>query len=161
VYADVAVYPEDTIFELRLKICLAAQVSPYRQHLFTYAGDEGPTLPYRLTLDGIPVPVNWRAAAVAPEHSDTASMVIAGPSLDPDPPALLARFTAERAIAERALGWHPAAARGPTRQGVSVTAACVRVAPLSVKMRVAVRNVFDLIAVLGEASKPAIAAARA
>lgn len=245
-YTDLAVYGEDTIYDLRLKLCAAAGVPLYRQHLFYYVNEEGPAVPYRLTLDGAPVISDWRALApfaslaagtsqgsavagiaVDPRYeerregihiealdtftllnptpgvrvtrayyvdlfavlpplgaagrpndslaaalrdryqfdllyyggllrywpqlspdacsaalTDPAQLAAAYPALDPDPAVLRARFTAERGIADRALAWHPSAAKG-SRQPTAVTAATVRVMPDSARMRVAVRNAFD------------------
>ena len=68
VFTDIAVYPEDTVYDLRLKLCAVSGVPIWRAHLFYYVGlgetssnsEEGPLLPYKITLDGIPVPVDWR-----------------------------------------------------------------------------------------------------
>ncbi len=242
VYTDIAVYPEDTIDDLRLKLSLASGVPLYRQHFFYYMNEEGPAHPYRIAVDGVPAPVDWRDIAAGPgdRHDSGASgTVVAGvnvdprleerregirvealdtftalspvlgvrltrayfvdlynvvrpaggalaaimrdryqfdllyyggllrywphltpdacrtaladpegvaasyPALDPDPAAVRARVQAERPIADSALGWRPAAARG--RATIAVTAATVHVPPVSMKMRVAVRNVFDWI----------------
>lgn len=247
VYSDIAVYPEDTIHDLRLKLRLASGAPPYRQHLFFYVNEEGPVVPYQLTVDGAPVVVDWRALAradglgpAAPEAStliagiavdprleerreglhitaldtftllgaapgvrvtrayfvdlyavipplgaaerphdnlaavlrdryqfdllyyggllkywpqlspDACSLALSEPArvggvypaLDPDAGALQARFAAERGVADAAIRWRPAAAKGG-RAPTAVTAATVRVAPEAVRMRVAVRNVFD------------------
>ena len=264
VYSDLAVYPEDTVFDLRLKLRLASGVPPYRQHLFLYANEEGPVLPYQVTVDGAPIAVDWRAlarqAAPAGEREAApagAPALVAGlaveprleerreglrvtaldthtllapvpgiritrayfvdlyavvpplgaaerprdnlaavlrdryqfdllyyggllkywpqlspdacnlaltepgkvgavyPALDPSPGALQARFAAEQVLADAALRWRPAAARGG-RAPVAVTSAAVWVAPAAVQMRVAVRNVFDWIP-----TGPRVAAVRA
>lgn len=262
VYTDLAVYPEDTVLDLRLKLSLAAGVPLYRQHFFFYVAGEGPVYPYRITVDGAPVVVDWRAlapaagpgggpggaaaaAAVAgvaveprlaerreglavaaldaltvlgpapgvrvtqaffvdlaavvpplgaPERRedglaaalrdrfqfdllwwggllkywphlgpDACALALgapgrvaaAYPALDPEPAALAARFAAERAVADAAHRWRPAAAPGG-RAPVAVTAATVRVAPAAAAMRVAVRNVFDWVP-----TGPAVAAAAA
>lgn len=55
IYSDVAVYPEDTIWDLRLKIFAASGVPPYRQHLLYTTGDGTLRLPYRIHLQGAPV----------------------------------------------------------------------------------------------------------
>jgi hypothetical protein len=266
VFSELAVYPEDTVYDLRLKLGLASGVPLYRQHLFYYVNEEGPALPYRFTVDGAPVVVDWRAlhraesGALMPRQSRAATpsspgsgeaarrpiveATVAGvavdprleerregikvealdtftalganpgtrltrayfvdlyavlpplgaaerpldnlgaalrdryqfdllyyggllrywpqlspdacslalsepgrlpgvyPALDPDPAPLRARFAAERAVTEAALGWRPAAAKGG-RSATAVTAATVRVLPEAARMRVAVRNVFD------------------
>jgi hypothetical protein len=249
-YTDIAVYPEDTVQELRLKLSLASGIAPYRQHLFYYAGGEGPEYPYRLSLDGAPFPTDWReivrtlpkspydskaskAETLAGFAVDTRLMErregiyvraldtfrllgpsagtritrayyvdlhralpplgvtarpndgLAGilrdsmqfdilyygafirwwpqlspdafslamtspdkvgetyPALDPDPDSLKTRFGQERTLADRAAAWRLLPATG--RQPVAVTAASVRFAPSSARMRVAIRNVFDWI----------------
>jgi hypothetical protein len=65
VFTDIAVYPEDTLFDLRLKLQVATGAPFYRAHLFFYVGGDGPQLPYRVTIDGAPVAVDWRALAPA------------------------------------------------------------------------------------------------
>ena len=55
VYSNTAVYPEDTIWDLRLKIFVAAGIPPYRQHLFYTSGDGMLRLPYRIALESGPV----------------------------------------------------------------------------------------------------------
>jgi hypothetical protein len=253
-YTDVAVYPEDTVYELRLKLYLASGVAPYRQHLFYYVNDEGPELPYRLTLDGAPVLPDWRDIAGreatpsqevfagfavdsklmqrhdtlyvealdtfrllgptantritrayfvdlyvalpplnAPERPndglagilrdsmqfdilyygavvrwwpqlspDAFGLAMASPdrvgeaypALDPDPDVLKTRFALERPLADRAAVWRPASSASAGRKSqVAVTSASVRVAPLAARMRVAIRNVFDLVP-----TSPAVAA---
>lgn len=92
VYTDQAVYPEDTVYDLRQKLALASGVPLYRQHLFYYANGEGPSWPYQVTLDGAPVALDWRAlAGAAParapgaqdeEASGEASAHIAGVAVD-------------------------------------------------------------------------------
>jgi hypothetical protein len=263
VYTDLAVYPEDTLYELRLKLGLAAGVPLYRQHLFYYVNGEGPLHPYRLTVDGAPVVVDWRALAVRgaagslqagpraaaeavtalarvpvdrhleerreglqvealdtftalgpspgvrvtaayyvdlyavvpplgaaerpqdglaavlhdryqfdllyyggllrywPQLSpDACSLALADPArvratypaLDPGPEALRARFAAEQAVADAALGWRPTAAKGG-RAAEAVTAATVRVVPEAGRMRADIRNIFDWVP-----ASPAVAA---
>jgi hypothetical protein len=85
VYSDITVFPEDTIFDLRLKLCAAAGVPLWRAHLFYYVGvdsggattSEGPVLPYRVTLDGVPVPIDWRALG-----APTGTRQVAGVAVD-------------------------------------------------------------------------------
>jgi hypothetical protein len=79
VYGELEVYPEDTVQDLRLKLRCVAGVPPYRQHLFFYVNEEGPAVPYRFTLDGVPVPVDWRALARAP----SGEALVAGMEVDP------------------------------------------------------------------------------
>ena len=62
-YSDIAVYPEDTIYELRLKVQAAGGAPFYRQHFFYYINDEGPNYPFRISIDGVPAPSDWRALA--------------------------------------------------------------------------------------------------
>jgi hypothetical protein len=54
---DVAIYPEDKIFEVREKIFVATKIPPYRQHIFWYEHNK-PTQPYRLTVDGTSIHVD-------------------------------------------------------------------------------------------------------
>lgn len=54
---DVAIYPEDKIFEIREKIFVATNIPPYRQHIFWYEHNK-PTQPYRLTVDGTSIHVD-------------------------------------------------------------------------------------------------------
>ena len=94
VFSEIAVYPEDTVFDLRLKLCAALRVPPWRAHLFYYVGFggadcEGPVAPYRITLDGVPLPVDWRAlgasapGASAPGASAAPAAQVAGLTVDP------------------------------------------------------------------------------
>lgn len=93
VYSDLAVYPEDTVFDLRLKLGLASGVPLYRQHFFYFVNEEGPALPYRFTVDGAPVVIDWRALGEsgrglpAPSGDrrgpEEAMTVVAGVSVDP------------------------------------------------------------------------------
>ena len=84
VYSDIAIYPEDTLFDLRLKLCAASGIPLWRMHLFYYVGaggaadDEGPLLPYRITLDNVPLPIDWRAIA-----DSARGQSIAGLAIDP------------------------------------------------------------------------------
>ena len=75
-YSEIAVYGEDTIMDLRLKVCAASGVALYRQHLFYYMAGEGPIVPYRVTVDGAPVAIDWRTLS-ARAHA------IAGVPVDP------------------------------------------------------------------------------
>ena len=94
VYTDLAVYAEDTIYDLRLKLRVAAGIPLYRQHLFYYVNEEGPAVPYRFTLDGAPVLADWRA--LAPVASATARAAAAEPV-----PAQLATVVAGVAVDPR------------------------------------------------------------
>jgi len=83
VYSDIAVYPEDTIFDLRLKLSAASDVPVWRAHLFYYVslGDsalslEGPMIPYKITLDGLPVNVDWRAMAYGEKGPSVAGIAV-------------------------------------------------------------------------------------
>lgn len=76
IYTDIAVYPEDTIYTLQLKLSLASGIPFYRQHFFYYVNDEGPVTPYRFTLDSAPVLTDWRAMRA------TSSTSVAGMSID-------------------------------------------------------------------------------
>ena len=59
VYTNISIFPEDTIFDLRCKLQLVSSIPFYRQHFFYFINDEGPIIPYKLTIDGAPVIVNW------------------------------------------------------------------------------------------------------
>jgi hypothetical protein len=63
VFSNMAVYPEDTIYDLRLKLQLVSNAAMYRAHLFYYVNEEGPSLPYQITVDGVPVLSDWHALA--------------------------------------------------------------------------------------------------
>lgn len=80
VYSDTAVYPEDTIWDLRLKIFITTGIPPYRQHLFYTTGDGMLRLPYRITLEGGPVVTDIRTlyngAAAGQSESLVAGMPI-------------------------------------------------------------------------------------
>jgi hypothetical protein len=83
IYSDIAVYPEDTIFDLRLKLCAAAEVPVWRAHLFYYVslGDslnslEGPMVPYKITLDGLPVSIDWRTLVFSEKGSSVAGIPV-------------------------------------------------------------------------------------
>lgn len=61
-FSDLAIYPEDTIFDLRLKLQCASGIPLGRVHLFYYVdGSDDPRLPYSVTVDGAPTVVDWRA----------------------------------------------------------------------------------------------------
>jgi len=60
IYTNIAIYPEDTIFDVKNKIALATGIPFYRQHLFYYVNDEGPVYPYKIFADGLPSIVDWR-----------------------------------------------------------------------------------------------------
>lgn len=78
IYTDIAVVPEDTIYDLKLKLSVASNVPFYRQHLFYYINEEGPVIPYRFTLDAAPVLIDWKAIIPTPR-----STVIARIAVDP------------------------------------------------------------------------------
>jgi len=95
VFLDIAVHPEDSVRDLMLKLAAAAEVPTYRQHLFFYINEEGPTIPYRVSIDGAPVVVDWRALTRLPSaqlaakfvrrvpYSQVQSTSVAGISIDP------------------------------------------------------------------------------
>jgi hypothetical protein len=82
VYSDIAIYPEDCVFDLRMKLCAASDIPLWRFHLFYYVGaggaadDEGPLLPYRITLDNVPLPIDWRAIADSAQGQSIAGLAI-------------------------------------------------------------------------------------
>jgi hypothetical protein len=59
-YLPISVFPEDTIYDLRLKIYLATGIDFYRQHMFYYVNGEGPAIPYQFNIDNIPVYINYK-----------------------------------------------------------------------------------------------------
>ena len=84
VFTDIAVYPEDTIADLRRKIFCATGVFPYNQHLFYYYNGEGPYYPYQITLDSAPIPVDWRMLKSQSGSALTGKTLLAGMAVDPD-----------------------------------------------------------------------------
>lgn len=78
-YTNIAVYPEDTIFDIKLKLAAVSDIAVYRQHLFYYLNDEGPVLPYNFTVDGSPVAIDWRNLA---KHTESSKTHISGLSID-------------------------------------------------------------------------------
>lgn len=60
VYLPISIYPEDTIYDLRLKIHLATGIEFFRQHVFYYVNNEGPAIPYQFNVDNIPSYINYR-----------------------------------------------------------------------------------------------------
>lgn len=72
VYTDIAVYPEDTIHDLKHKLHVASGVPLCRQHLFYYVNKEGPVVPYRVTVDSAPIAVDWRQLGAAPSGDSSA-----------------------------------------------------------------------------------------
>jgi len=82
VYTDIAVYPEDTIYDLRLKMQLASGISLYRAHVFYYVNDDGPYVPYRVTVDGAPVVSDWLSLGEHAVSSKDDVSRVAGISVD-------------------------------------------------------------------------------
>lgn len=60
VYLPISVYPEDTIYDLKLKIYAATEIDFYRQHIFYYINGEGPATPYQFNVDNVPLYINYR-----------------------------------------------------------------------------------------------------
>jgi len=90
IYSDIAVYPEDTIFDLRLKLCAASDIPIWRVHLFYYIslGEaanslEGPIIPYKISLDSLPININWRDLAQSGAGNHTTGPSVADVSVDP------------------------------------------------------------------------------
>lgn len=79
-YTNMAVYPEDTIFDIKLKLAAVSDIAIYRQHMFYYINDEGPVIPYNFTIDGAPIAIDWRQLRRA--EFTSRSNVIAGLSID-------------------------------------------------------------------------------
>ena len=59
IYTDVSIYPEDTVYELKLKISIITKIPFYRQHLFYFINDEGPVIPYVFSLDNSPLIIDY------------------------------------------------------------------------------------------------------
>ena len=59
-YLPISVFPEDTIHDLKLKIHIATGIEFYRQHLFYYINDEGPSVSYQFNVDNIPIYINYK-----------------------------------------------------------------------------------------------------
>lgn len=59
-YTSMSLFDEDSLFEVRNKLYIAASVPPYRQHLFFYVDDEGPIETYSLTVDGFKEKTDWK-----------------------------------------------------------------------------------------------------
>lgn len=79
VYSGAAVYPEDTIWDLRLKIFAAAGIPPYRQHLFYTSGDGQLRLPYRVALESGPVVSDIRTLYGGSQAGRTENLVAGVP----------------------------------------------------------------------------------
>jgi len=84
IFTDIAVYPEDTLADLRRKIFCATGVYPYNQHLFYYYNGEGPYYPCRITLDSAPIPVDWRMLRSQSGTTPFGKTTLAGMAVDPD-----------------------------------------------------------------------------
>jgi hypothetical protein len=59
-YLPISVFPEDTIHDIKLKIHIATGIEFYRQHLFYYINDEGPSVSYQFNVDNIPIYINYK-----------------------------------------------------------------------------------------------------
>jgi hypothetical protein len=79
IYSDIAVYPEDTIWDLRLKIFVAAGIPPYRQHLFYTSGDGMLRLPYRVALESGPIVSDIRALYSGAQTGQSENLVAGVP----------------------------------------------------------------------------------
>lgn len=82
IFTDIALYPEDTIADLRTKIFCATGVFPYNQHLFYYYNGEGPYYPYQITLDNAPVPVDWKSLKTQGSSNLFGKTLLAGMVVD-------------------------------------------------------------------------------
>jgi len=60
VYLPISVYPEDTIYDIKLKIYIATEIDFYRQHIFYYINGEGPATPYQFNVDNVPLYINYK-----------------------------------------------------------------------------------------------------
>jgi hypothetical protein len=60
VYLPISVYPEDTIYDIKLKIYSATEIDFYRLHMFYYVNDEGPAIPYQFNVDNVPLYINYK-----------------------------------------------------------------------------------------------------
>lgn len=59
VYTNLSVYPEDTIYDVRIKAQLITRIPIYRQFLFYYIDDYGPYYTYQITINKIPYTIRW------------------------------------------------------------------------------------------------------
>ena len=59
VYSNVSVYPEDNLYDLRLKIHLLTKIPIYRQFLFYFLNDQGPYYAYQISINKIPYTIRW------------------------------------------------------------------------------------------------------
>jgi hypothetical protein len=59
IYSNIAVYPEDTIYELKLKISIVSNIAFYRQHLLYFVNEEGPVIPYRFLVDNSSILIDF------------------------------------------------------------------------------------------------------
>ena len=84
IYCDIAILPEDTIYDLRQKLYVASGVAFYRQHLFLYVNEEGPIVPYQITIDSAPVTIDWRDLAKQNNFTinNSNELIIAGISIE-------------------------------------------------------------------------------
>ena len=58
-YSNVSVYPEDKIYDLRLKVHLITKIPIYRQFLFYYIDNQGPYYTYQISINKIPYVNSW------------------------------------------------------------------------------------------------------
>lgn len=59
VYSNVSVYPEDNLYDLRLKIYLITKIPVYRQFMFYYVDNQGPYYTYQISINKIPYNIQW------------------------------------------------------------------------------------------------------
>ena len=57
--SSLCVTDEDTFMDIRYKAQLVAGIPMGRQHIFYYYSDEGPNVPYKITVAGTPIIVNF------------------------------------------------------------------------------------------------------
>lgn len=59
IYSNVSVYPEDNLYDLRLKIHLLTKIPVYRQFMFYYVNGQGPYYTYQISINKIPYTIRW------------------------------------------------------------------------------------------------------
>jgi hypothetical protein len=59
VYSNVSVYPEDNLYDLRLKIQLLTKIPIYRQFMFYFVNNQGPYYTFSMSINKVPYAIRW------------------------------------------------------------------------------------------------------